>query len=125
MALQAYEKGALFKDGALLAETTDFNLEHDPQLQPIFTQQKGFSGMSPGAEVTRISVNSAVPRVGFEIDYLTPLQGVVVVEMTLFGHGQKTTCKGYITNVKQQYGVNQAASVSFDFIGEPVNASTL
>lgn len=125
MSLQAYEKGALFKDGALLAETTDFNFEHDPQLQPIFTQQKGFAGISPGAEITRISVNSAVPRVGFEVDYLASLQGLTVVEMTLFGHSQKTTCKGYITNVKQQFGVNQAASVSFDFIGEPANASTL
>lgn len=115
----------MFVDGILLSESTTVSVESDPQLQPIFTQQKGFAGVSPGAEQTKISVDSAVPRAGFEVDYLKRAQGVSVVELTFFAHSQKNTTRGFITSVKQSYGVSQAASVSFEFLGEPLATSTL
>lgn len=125
MALQLYEKAAVFVDQMLLSESTSVSIDTDPKLNLIETMQKGFSGASPGAEMTTISIESVVPRAGFEIDYLSKVQGVQVVEITVFAHAKKTTCQGFITKVSQKYGVNQAASVSFEFAGEPVNESTL
>lgn len=125
MANQIYEKGAVFIDGQLLSESTSVSISIDPQNQPIFTQQKGFAGVSPGATQTQISVESAVPVVGFEYDFTDALQSVKEVEITVFAHSKKTTCKGFLMKVDQKYGVNQAASVSFDFIGEPVSETSL
>lgn len=125
MALQHYSSAAIFVDGSLLSEASEVNIETNPALVEIMTMQKGFAGVSPGAEKTSISVTSAVPRVGFELDYLDKCQGVKVVEVTVFAHGKKTTCKGFLSNVKQTYGVNKEATVSFDFIGQPVEESTL
>lgn len=125
MALQVYEKAAVLIEGQLLSESTTVSVDSDPKLNEIYTMQKGFAGVSPGAEVTTIEVENTVPRIGFEYDYLASLQGVKVVEVTIFAHAKKTTCKGFLTKVSQKYGVNQAATVSFSFIGEPVNESTL
>jgi len=125
MALQQYEKGAIFLKGALLVEATNFHLEHDAALQPIHTMQKGFAGVSPGSPMTKGSVSSGIPRVGVELDYLQSLQDVEVIEFVVFAHSKKKKFKGYLTNIKEQYGADRAAEISFDFIGVPVEQSTL
>lgn len=125
MALQQYEKGALFLEGSLLVDVINFSLDHDAALQPIHTMQKGFAGVSPGSPMTKGSVSGGIPRAGLELDYLSKLQGVSVVEFVVFAHSKKKKFKGYITNIKEQYGADRAAEYSFDFIGVPVEESTL
>jgi hypothetical protein len=123
--LNTYEKGALFCNGALLVEVLNFSVDIDAQLNPIHTMQKGFAGVSPGSEMTKIEVNSAVPRSGLEFDVLSKLQGVEVVEMVFFAHAKKAKVKGYISNLKQNYGADKSAELSFSFLGGPVEESTL
>ena len=125
MALQKYEKGALFVDSVLVAEATNVSLDHDPKLNAIETMQKGFAGASPGAEMTNVEFANAVPVAGLEIDFLSKMQGVKVVEVTLFAHGKKTTMKGFVSKCSQKYGVNQAAEFSVSMICAPADESTL
>jgi hypothetical protein len=125
MALQHYEKCAFFIDGQLMSESTSVSVDSDPKLNAIETMQKGFSGVSPGSEMTQISVESAVPRIGFEYDFVGTMQAQAVVEFTFFAHGKKSTTKGFISKVGQKYGVNQAAAVSFEAMCEPLAESTL
>ena len=114
-----------FADGQMFAESQSVDVEHDPQMQPVYTQQKGFAGMTPGAEVTKFTVDSAVPASGYEYDYLDKLQNVTVVEATLFAASKKLTVKGYITNLKKKFAWNNPATVTFDFMGGPAKESTL
>lgn len=125
MAIEIYEKAVVFVDGQMLSESTSVTIDTDPKLNVIETMQKGMAGFSPGAEATTISVDSAVPRAGFEVNYIKRVQNVQVVEITVLAHGQKTTCTGCITKVSQKYGVGTAANVSFEFLGSPINETTL
>lgn len=125
MALQMYEKGALFMDGVLLAEIGEFSIEHDAKVVEIETMQKGFAGISPGAARTSVDLSSMVPRKGMEKDYITAVQQNTIVELTAFRAGQKGTCKGFLVKASEKYGVNQAAGISTSFIGEPMNFTTL
>lgn len=125
MALQKFEKGAVFIDGVLVAMATSCSLDHDPKLNPIETMQLGFAGVSPGSEMTTLELASAVPVAGMEIDFLDKMQSIKVVEVTLFAHSQKTTFKGFVSKCSQKYGTNQAAEFSITMIGAPVKTSTL
>lgn len=121
--LQTYEKGALFADGQLLVETTNFSVSIDSKAQEINTMQKGFAGMSPGSEMTQVEVTSALPRAGVDYDSLTKLQGLKVVEMVLFAGAKKWSTKGYVTNMQMQFGADRASEVSFTFKGGPIETS--
>lgn len=125
MALQQYEKGTLFLDGTLLVEVMNFSLDHDAANQPIFTMYKGFAGVSPGSPVTKGSVSGGIPRVGVDFDYLSKLKAVAVVEFVVFAHSKTKKFKGYIMSIKEQYGADRAAEISFDFIGVPVEETDL
>lgn len=122
--LQTYEKGSLFADNTLLAETTNFSVSIDSKAQEINTMQKGFAGMSPGSEMTQIEVTSAIPRAGVEYDALVKLQGLKVVEMVLFAGAKKWSTKGYVTNVQMQFGADRASEVSFTFKGGPLEVTS-
>lgn len=124
MALQTYDRGAIFAAGVMLAECTGFSVSHDSGNSPNLTMQKGFAGMTPGAQQTSISIESAAPRAGYDIDYLDKLANTEVVEVVYYGHGKKHVVNGYITKVDEKYGVGQASSASIEFMGGPVATST-
>jgi hypothetical protein len=125
MAFQAYEKGAIFAAGVMLAEALNFSLEHDSGLQPVHTMQKGFAGMSPGSPMTKGSVSSAVPRAGVDLAYLDKMTAGNPIDFVCYARGKKIKFKGYITNLKESYGADKSAELSFDFAGAPAEESTL
>ena len=124
-ALQLYERGALFADGALLVECQNITVNHDPKLNVINTMQKGFAGVSPGSEEATIDVSSALPRAGVDYDAISAMQGVEIVEMVLFAAAKKFKYKGFITKVGMALGADRAAEFSFSMIAAPVESSDL
>lgn len=123
--LQIYERGALFAGGALLVESQSISVDVDPGLNEIKTMQRGFAGVSPGSEMTKIDVSEALPRAGVDYDALSAIQGVEIVEMVLFAAAKKWKCKGFINSLKMSLGADKAAEYSFTFIGGPLEISTL
>jgi hypothetical protein len=122
--LQTYERGALFVDNKLLVECQSIDVDLDPKLNEIMTQQKGFAGVSPGSETTKISVKEAFPRAGTDIDAISVMQGVEIVEIVLFAGSKKHKAKGYISSIKMGFGADRAAEFAFDMICGPIEVST-
>ena len=123
--LQTYERGALFLGGALLVESQSISVDVDPKLNEINTMQKGFAGVSPGSEMTKVDISEALPRAGVDYDALSAIQGVEIVELVLFAASKKWKVKGYINSLKMSLGVDKAAEYSFTFIGGPLETSGL
>ena len=121
--LQTYDRGSVFLDNQLLVECVSFTVKADPKLNPISTMNKGFSGVSPGAEMTEVEITEALPRAGFDYAALQRLQSVDVVEFVCFLGAQKLKCKGYISGLDLASGVDKGAEVKFNFIGSPLEAS--
>jgi hypothetical protein len=123
--LQIYERGAVFFGNQLLVECQSVSVNIDPKLNEINTMQKGFAGVSPGSEMVSIDVTEALPRAGIDYDAISALQGVEVVDFVLFAGDKKFKTKGFINNVKMNFGADRAAEFSFTFIGAPIEATDL
>lgn len=121
--LNIYERGTIFFDNQVLVECQSLSVDVDPALNEIKTMNKGFAGVSPGAEMTKIDVGEALPRVGVDYDALAAIQGVEIVEFLLFAAGKKWKTKGFISNLKINTGVDKAAEYSFSFIGAPLEVT--
>lgn len=124
-ALQIYERGSVFFANQLLVECVSFTVKADPKLNPISTMQKGFAGVSPGAEMTEVEVTEALPRAGFDYDALRAIQGVEVVDFVCFLGAKKLASKGFISGLDLTSGVDKGAEVKFNFMGSPLEATDL
>lgn len=125
MALQIYTDYNLFVDGQLLAEAVTISIDHKNNAQPVHTINKGFAGMSPGANETQIKVSNVHPRAGVEFNAVTSMQRLKLHEFTAFRGSKKLTCKGFVTDVSEGGGVNKEATYDFTAMCGPVDESTL
>lgn len=122
---QLYEQAAIFLDKNSLAEVESFDVTHVSGASNIVTMVKGFAGISPGAKMTQITGKSAIPRAGLEYDAIDKLQNDTEVEVVYFRAGKKVSCKGFITECKEQYSASNPSAFDFTFVGVPVKESTL
>jgi hypothetical protein len=123
MATDLYATGLMFVDGILVAEEVSFTTNFDTKNNVIETQAKGFAGISPGAGTTKVTVVSAVPRAGFELDYYKRATQRLPVEFTAVRGTKKLSFKGFIMTIDEKYGVNQASEGTIDAMcGEPTES---
>lgn len=104
-------------DGQLLVEEMEVVWDYDPANSVIKTQQKGFAGVTPGAGGWSVSVVSAVPRAGTEVDYVSLVKNRTAVECIVISGGKKLVSKGFLMKLGGKGGVNQDSTVSFDYSG--------
>lgn len=119
MALQLYTLAAIYVNGALLSEESSVGIDRDTNAQQVLTVAKGFAGLSPGAQMTMINVDNAVPSADFELNPDKFMKGLAVVEITVFAAGRTLTTKGFVIKDNFQHAVNSDSKLSFSFIGEP------
>lgn len=125
MALELYENGgALFLGQVQLTESMTFEIEHDAGNSPVVTA-KGFAGVSPGAQAVSGTIKSAVPRSGFDFDYITKLQDTEVLDLVYFRASKKVKAKVFLMKCKETLGIANPAEFTADFHGTPVKESTL
>lgn len=120
MATDTYAQGFVFVDGQLLMEALNVDVDYQTGNQIVVTQYKGFAGVSPGADRTMITVKSAIPKAGIELNVYELAKNKTPVEFVVFAGGAKRTSTGFIMNVKESFGVDTPSSIDFDFEGEPL-----
>lgn len=107
-----------YADGQLLAETQNVTVTRQTGAQRVLTLAKGWSGVSPGAAVSEIMVEGAVPAAGFEFDAGKKLATLVITKLYTLGPGGKIY-KGEVIimgdTLKQ--GVGQPATYTFNAEG--------
>lgn len=103
-----------YVDGALLAQEHSISIDRTTNSQPVSTVPGGYSGESPGAAMTDVTVESAVPAAGFEFDAGRKMVGLLPAKLYTLGPGGKQL-KGdcFIISDSLRHGVNQAATYSF------------
>lgn len=121
MATDQYAKGAFFLDGQLLVESQSIDVEFDAGNQIITTQQKGFGGISPGSPSTKMTVKSAIPKSGLEVDLYTLSKDRTPVDAVVFAGGTTRTSRGFIMTVSESFGVDNPSTIDFTFEGEPLS----
>lgn len=125
MALQDYTKADIFLNGVLIAEATGITVNHRPGKNPVNTMNKGFAGFSPGSASMEVQIESAVPRVGTDMDFVALAYGNTTVDIVFFGRSKKMKSKGQVTDASERYGTDQPASFSLTLVCSPPEESSL
>jgi len=101
-------------NGALLAEEQNVTIDRTTNSQAINTVPGGYSGESPGAGMTEVTVVSAVPATGIEFDAGPTMAALLPAQLYTLGPGGKTL-KGdcFIISDSIRHGANQAAEYTF------------
>ena len=122
---QKYAKGAMFLDGTPLAEATSFDVKHSSGANDVNTLAKGRAGESPGVQSAMVTLNSVVPVVGREYDFLKALQEGRLVEVVLFRAGKKLTGQGFVREFDEKFDVNSPSADSVTISCGPFEESTI
>lgn len=101
-------------NGQLLAEEQNVTIDRTTNSQAVNTVPGSYSGESPGAGMTEVSVTNAVPAAGIEFDAGPSMAALLPAQLYVLGAGGKTY-KGdcFIISDSIRHGVNQAAEYSF------------
>lgn len=92
MGFRRYE-GALEMrvDGTLLAEATSGSVREASNDRPVTTMHQGLAGFSDGPATAEAQVSTAIPRRGFEFNFLRALSEKREVEVVLKVGGKRRT----------------------------------
>jgi hypothetical protein len=111
--LQLYTAAYVYVNGGLLAEEAHVTVDRATNSQPNISVAKGYSGESPGAPQTEISVESNVPAASFEFNPGPFMGQLQQVEFTIFAAAMTMTFKGFIISDNFTHAANTASKLSF------------
>lgn len=117
--VQTYTKAVVYINGNLLTEESNCTVKRESGGNAVKTVAKGYSGRSPGAPMTMITVKNAVPSADFEFNPGAFINNTVEVEVSVFAAGKTLTVVGFIISDNFQHGVDAAAELEFEFEGGP------
>ena len=116
-----YSQVKVYADGNMLMEEATVTMKRESGAQPVKTVGKGFAGVSKGAPVTNVTVESFVPTAGMEFDPTANINLNQITQLTLvLGTGQQATMNGFILTDDLSHSVDAAGKLSFSFITGPV-----
>jgi hypothetical protein len=115
--VQRYSKAAIYVNSLPLTEESNVTVKREDGGNAVKTVAKGYSGRSPGAPMTMITVKNAVPSADFEFNPGPFMNNTEPVEVTVFAAGRTLTVSGFIISDNFQHGVDAAAELEFEFEG--------
>lgn len=116
--VESYEgPGTIAVNGRVLADATKISVEIDTRDNEVNTMRKGMAGFSDGSTVTKITIDSAVPRKGMEADFLMYVTKRKPVSITTKVAGKRITAGGRFMKYTLNQSTDSPASVSTDFSG--------
>lgn len=121
--LQLYTAAYVYVNGLLLGQEASVQVSRATNSQAINTVVGGYSGESPGAGMTEITVDSVVPSADFELDAGKFMGDLQVVEFSVFAAGKTLTFKGFIISDNFSAGVDTPTKLSFSARGKFANWS--
>lgn len=112
MSVQLYSSAFATINGKLLTEEASITVTKSSGLNPVFTVNKGFAGMSQGAATAEIDIDNAVPSADFEFNPDSFMQEGSTIEIGIIMAGRQTVFVGFITSATYAHSVNQEAKMS-------------
>lgn len=124
-ALATYESGGeLYLNGKLLAEVTKYTVNHMGNLNKVVTTKKGLAGTAAGPLEVEISVTSAMPKAGMELDYYSALVNRTAMTFRRRAHGQTRSYTVKADGLDESYDASNAADATVKLIGKPIGVTT-
>jgi len=112
--LQLYSLIFAVTGGTLLVEEQEVDMSRTTNSQQIDTVAKGYAGESPGAPMTELDIQNAIPQGGFEFDAGPYMASLTPVPVQVLGPGgQSARGNAFIISDALRHGVNAAARYSF------------
>jgi hypothetical protein len=115
--LQLYTKATVYIDGNLLSEEASVTVKRSTGSQAVKTTAKGYAGESPGAPMTEIQVENAVPAADFELNPGQYMANLDSAEVTIFAAGNTLTVTGFIYEDNFSHAVESQSKLSFSARG--------
>jgi hypothetical protein len=113
MALKIYTNATVYLRGKCLAEAATVKVDRKTNAQMVSTLGWGFAGVTPGAAVMEISIESKVPSADFELDAgQFFVDALVPVDLTIFAAGRTLSTSAIIHEDNFSAGVNQDSGVT-------------
>lgn len=104
-------------NGRTLAEAVSARITVRSNSSPVRTMKRGLSGRSRGPAETTIAIESAIPKSGFELDFMTLLVADADITVTWIAAGKRRAIDGWIDGDDETFGVQAAASTSITIMG--------
>lgn len=117
--VQVYTKATVLINGNLLTEESKATIKRESGGNAVKTVSKGYAGRSPGAPMTMITIENAVPSADFELNPGPFLNNTEELEVSVFAAGRTLTVVGFIISDNFEHGVETAAALTFEFEGGP------
>lgn len=120
---QVYDRFFASANGKLLGETDTCNIELQGEPIPVATFVKEFAGVTPVPKHARITLESFVPRAGFEFDAIEKfLKTELVTIQAKFGASGKTlTVKGFVMPPSIRSSATENTKMTFTLMCEASN----
>lgn len=112
-----YSNAYVTMDSAVLSEATSIRINKNPNLNLVSTLAKGFSGVTLGAAMCEITIETAVPSADFEVNPDRFMTIGKQVELGAVMASRQMQGKMFITGAEYSAGVGQATNLSISLVG--------
>lgn len=120
MALTAYEGPAeLYVNARLLAEAKSCTVRFRANNNPVNTMQKQFAGKSDGVRTSEISIDNAVPRKGYEVDFVKLCMEGKEMSIVYKSGGRRHQIAAFVNECELTNGTDRDAGYSVTLMGGP------
>ena len=118
MAQTKYEgAGEIYVNGRLQAEASKCDVAVDANDNVVVTMQKGFAGFSDGAGSSKITVTSAIPRKGYETDFVACVVEKKDVVIVVKSGGRRYRHEGRFQSVSWGNATDASTMLVGEFVG--------
>jgi hypothetical protein len=118
MALEKYEgPGEIYVNGRLQAEARKCTVTVNSNDNPVNTMRKGFAGFSDGPTSSEASVESAIPKAGYETDFVDHVSNKRDVVLVVKSGARRHRFEGRFTNTSWSNATDETAMITGSFVG--------
>ncbi|MCC7542355.1 MAG: hypothetical protein IT379_39420 [Deltaproteobacteria bacterium] len=118
--LDNYEgPGEVYANGRLIAEARNVRVTTTTNDREVTTMTKGLAGFSKGPTRSEASIEQAVPKAGFPVDWEEITIARTPIRLVVVHGGKRRTHVGRFTQYEASNSVDDAASANLSFVGKP------
>jgi hypothetical protein len=110
-------RGQIFLNNRLLAEASKCTSRASANDNEVNTMHKGFAGWADGPGKVEVTVESAVPKKGYEADFIDIVRSKKTVTLTVISGGRRHTTTGRFQTAEWSNDVAASTVLTASFVG--------
>jgi hypothetical protein len=109
----------IYVQGRLLAEAVKASFSVKANNNPVVTMRKGLAGKSDGARSSEGTIETAIPRAGYEYDFVEKVIGGAYIRVVVKSGGQRHTFDCWVESVDLSNATDTPAAKTITVMGGP------